>query len=143
MSKYISDFADLELITRAKDETDVIILPHIGASTSQAEENCAVMAAEQIQDYLLNGNIRNSVNFPELVEPRVSNNRLTISNKNQAGLIGKFTTVLAENRLNIVDMVNKSRGDIAYNVIDLENKPSNDILEQLQSLEDVITVREV
>ena len=143
LSKYISDFADLDLITRAKDESDVIILPHIGASTSQAEENCAVMAAEQIQDYLLNGNIKNSVNFPELVEPRVSDNRLTISNKNQAGLIGKFTTVLAENRLNIVDMVNKSRGDIAYNVIDLENKPSNDILEQLQSLEDVITVREV
>ena len=101
------------------------------------------MAAEQIEDYLLNGNIKNSVNFPDLLEPRVSEYRLTISNKNQAGLIGKFTTVLAENKLNIVDMVNKSRGDIAHNVIDLESKPSNDIFEQLQSLEDVIKVREV
>ncbi len=143
LSKYITDFADLDLISRAKTKYDVIILPHIGASTSQAEENCSVMAAEQLDDFLNNGNIRNSVNFPELIEPRLSDFRITISNKNHPGMIGKITTVLAENKLNIIDMVNKSRGDLAYNVIDLETKPSEKVLGELSSLEDVISVREV
>ena len=143
ISKYITDFADLELISRAKTFSDVIILPHIGASTSQAEENCSVMAAEQLDDFLNNGNIKNSVNFPELIEPRPSEFRITLSNKNHSGMIGKITTVLAENKLNIIDMVNKSRGEIAYNVIDLETKPPEKVLEELSSLDDVIHVREV
>ena len=143
LSKYITDFADLDLISRAKTSEDVIILPHIGASTSQAEENCSVMAAEQLDDFLNNGNIKNSVNFPELVEPRPSEYRITLSNKNHPGMIGKITTVLADNKLNIIDMVNKSRGDIAYNVIDLETKPPERVLVDLSSLDDVISVREV
>ena len=143
LSKYITDFADLELISRAKTFSDVIILPHIGASTSQAEENCSVMAAEQLDDFLSNGNIKNSVNFPELIEPRPSEFRITLSNKNHSGMIGKITTVLAENKLNIIDMVNKSRGEIAYNVIDLETKPPEKVLDELSSLDDVIYVREV
>ena len=143
LSKYITDFADLELISRAKTFSDVIILPHIGASTSQAEENCSVMAAEQLDDFLSNGNIKNSVNFPELIEPRPSEFRITLSNKNHPGMIGKITTVLAENKLNIIDMVNKSRGEIAYNVIDLETKPPKKVLDELSSLDDVIYVREV
>ena len=143
LSKYITDFADLELISRAKTFSDVIILPHIGASTSQAEENCSVMAAEQLDDFLSNGNIKNSVNFPELIEPRPSEFRITLSNKNHPGMIGKITTVLADNKLNIIDMVNKSRGEIAYNVIDLETKPPEKVLEELSSLDDVIYVREV
>ena len=143
LSKYITDFADLELISRAKTFSDVIILPHIGASTSQAEENCSVMAAEQLDDFLSNGNIKNSVNFPELIEPRPSEFRITLSNKNHPGMIGKITTVLAENKLNIIDMVNKSRGEIAYNVIDLETKPPEKVLDELSSLDDVIYVREV
>ncbi len=143
LSKYITDFADLELISRAKTANDVIILPHIGASTSQAEENCSVMAAEQLDDFLNNGNIKNSVNFPELIEPRPSEFRITLSNKNHPGMIGKITTVLAENKLNIIDMVNKSRGDIAYNVIDLETKPPEKVLLELSALDDVISVREV
>ena len=143
ISKYITDFADLELISRAKTFSDVIILPHIGASTSQAEENCSVMAAEQLDDFLSNGNIKNSVNFPELIEPRPSEFRITLSNKNHPGMIGKITTVLAENKLNIIDMVNKSRGEIAYNVIDLETKPPEKVLDELSSLDDVIYVREV
>ena len=143
ISKYITDFADLELISRAKTFSDVIILPHIGASTSQAEENCSVMAAEQLDDFLSNGNIKNSVNFPELIEPRPSEFRITLSNKNHPGMIGKITTVLADNKLNIIDMVNKSRGEIAYNVIDLETKPPEKVLEELSSLDDVIYVREV
>ena len=143
LSKYITDFADLDLISRAKTANDVIILPHIGASTSQAEENCSVMAAEQLDDFLNNGNIKNSVNFPELIEPRPSEFRITLSNKNHPGMIGKITTVLADNKLNIIDMVNKSRGDIAYNVIDLETKPSEKVLVELSALDDVISVREV
>ncbi len=143
LSKYITDFADLDLISRAKTANDVIILPHIGASTSQAEENCSVMAAEQLDDFLNNGNIKNSVNFPELIEPRPSEFRITLSNKNHPGMIGKITTVLADNKLNIIDMVNKSRGDIAYNVIDLETKPPEKVLVELSTLDDVISVREV
>ena len=143
LSKYITDFADLELISRAKTANDVIILPHIGASTSQAEENCSVMAAEQLDDFLNNGNIKNSVNFPELIEPRPSEFRITLSNKNHPGMIGKITTVLADNKLNIIDMVNKSRGYIAYNVIDLETKPPEKVLLELSALDDVISVREV
>ena len=143
LSKYITDFADLDLISRAKIANDVIILPHIGASTSQAEENCSVMAAEQLDDFLSNGNIKNSVNFPELIEPRPSKFRITLSNKNHPGMIGKITTVLADNKLNIIDMVNKSRGDIAYNVIDLETKPPEKVLLELSALDDVISVREV
>ena len=143
LSKYITDFADLDLISRAKIANDVIILPHIGASTSQAEENCSVMAAEQLDDFLRNGNIKNSVNFPELIEPRPSEFRITLSNKNHPGMIGKITTVLADNKLNIIDMVNKSRGDIAYNVIDLETKPPEKVLVELSALDDVISVREV
>ena len=143
LSKYITDFADLDLISRAKTSNDVIILPHIGASTSQAEENCSVMAAEQLDDFLNNGNIRNSVNFPELIEPRPSEFRITLSNKNHPGMIGKITTVLADNKLNIIDMVNKSRGDIAYNVIDIETKPPEKVLVELSALDDVISVREV
>ena len=143
LSKYITDFADLDLISRAKIANDVIILPHIGASTSQAEENCSVMAAEQLDDFLNNGNIKNSVNFPELIEPRPSEFRITLSNKNHPGMIGKITTVLADNKLNTIDMVNKSRGDIAYNVIDLETKPPEKVLVELSALDDVISVREV
>ena len=143
LSKYITDFADLDLISRAKTANDVIILPHIGASTSQAEENCSVMAAEQLDDFLNNGNIKNSVNFPELIETRPSQFRITLSNKNHPGMIGKITTVLADNKLNIIDMVNKSRGDIAYNVIDLETKPPEKVLVELTALDDVISVREV
>ena len=143
LSKYITDFADLDLISRTKTSNDVIILPHIGASTSQAEENCSVMAAEQLDDFLNNGNIKNSVNFPELIEPRPSEFRITLSNKNHPGMIGKITTVLADNKLNIIDMVNKSRGDIAYNVIDIETKPPEKVLVELSALDDVISVREV
>ena len=138
---YVTDFADLDLIERAKTMGDVIILPHIGASTRQAEENCSVMAAEQLKDFLENGNITNSVNFPELIEPRKSKFRITLSNNNIAGMIGQITTILAENDLNILNMINKSKGKIAYNVIDTDSEPSNAVEEGLKKLEGVINVR--
>ena len=143
LGSYVTDFADLELIKRAKEVGDVIILPHIGASTRQAEENCSVMAADQIKDFLENGNIKNSVNFPELIEERQSDFRLTLSNRNVAGMIGQITTILAENNINIVELINKSRDEIAYNVIDLEKKPSEKVIADLEALENVINVREV
>ena len=138
---YVTDFADLDLIDRAKSHGDVIILPHIGASTRQAEENCSLMAAEQLIDFLENGNIKNSVNFPELIEPRRSKFRITLSNNNIAGMIGQMTTILAENNLNILNMVNKSKGEIAYNVIDVDSEPSKNVIEGLSELDGVITVR--
>ena len=138
---YVTDFADLALIERAKTMGDVIILPHIGASTRQAEENCSIMAAEQLKDFLENGNITNSVNFPELIEPRKSKFRITLSNNNIAGMIGQITTILAENDLNILNMINKSKGEIAYNVIDTDSEPSNAVEEGLKKLEGVINVR--
>ena len=138
---YVTDFADLDLIKRAKTMGDVIILPHIGASTRQAEENCSIMAAEQLKDFLENGNITNSVNFPELIEPRKSKFRITLSNNNIAGMIGQITTILAENGLNILNMINKSKGKIAYNVIDTDSEPSNAVEEGLKKLEGVINVR--
>ena len=140
---YVTDFADLDLIKRAKTKGDVIILPHIGASTRQAEENCSIMAAEQLKDFLENGNIINSVNFPELVEPRKSKFRITLSNNNIAGMIGQITTILAENNLNILNMINKSKGEIAYNVIDTDSEPSNAVEEGLKKLEGVINVRTI
>ena len=138
---YVTDFADLDLIERAKTMGDVIILPHIGASTRQAEENCSIMAAEQLKDFLENGNITNSVNFPNLIEPRKSKFRITLSNNNIAGMIGQITTILAENNLNILNMINKSKGEIAYNVIDTDSEPSNAVEEGLKKLEGVINVR--
>ena len=143
LGTYVTDFADLTLIERAKKFGDVIILPHIGASTKQAEENCSVMAADQLKDYLENGNIKNSVNFPELIEERQSDFRLTLSNKNVAGMIGQITTILAENNINIVEMINKSRDEIAYNVIDLESEPSKKVISDLKALENVINVRAI
>ena len=143
LGAYVTDFADLILIERAKKFGDVIILPHIGASTKQAEENCSVMAADQLKDYLENGNIKNSVNFPELIEERQSDFRLTLSNKNVAGMIGQITTILAENNINIVEMINKSRDEIAYNVIDLESEPSKKVIADLEALENVINVRAI
>ena len=139
----VTDFADLDLIKRAKEVGDVIILPHIGASTRQAEENCSVMAADQLKDFLENGNIKNSVNFPELIEERQSDFRLTLSNRNVAGMIGQITTILAENNINIIELINKSREEIAYNVIDLETKPSDKVIEDLEALENVINVRAI
>ena len=143
LGAYVTDFADLTLIERAKKFGDVIILPHIGASTRQAEENCSVMAADQLKDYLENGNIKNSVNFPELIEERQSDFRLTLSNKNVAGMIGQITTILAKNNINIVEMINKSRDEIAYNVIDLESEPSKKVITDLEALENVINVRAI
>ena len=141
LSTYVTDFPTPELIKRANTEGDVILLPHIGASTLQAEENCAVMAVDQLKDFLENGNIQNSVNFPQVYLPRTTEKRITISNKNIPAMIGKIATEIGNLDLNIADMTNVSRGNIAYNIIDIENEVDEESLKKLRKIEDVISVR--
>ena len=141
LKNFITDFPTPELIMRANENKDVILLPHIGASTSQAEENCAVMAVNQLVDFLETGNIKNSVNFPNVQLPRSTVNRITVTNKNVPAMIGQITTSLGELELNIADMTNVSRGDIAYNIIDLENEVKESAIEELRKIENVLNVR--
>jgi len=138
VSCYVTDFPEAELL----GVKGIIPIPHLGASTKESEENCAVMAVEQIKDFLENGNIKNSVNFPRCELPRTTNTpRITIANKNIPNMIGEITGVLAKNNINIIDMINKSRGDIAYNIIDVENSLPQEAIESLNGIEGVIKVR--
>lgn len=139
LGKYICDFPEPILLNRS----DVYAMPHIGASTEEAEENCAIMAADQLVDYLENGNIKNSVNFPAVSMDRSAaiGARITFSNENVSGVLGHVLSVLADHKVNVVDMVNKSRGDVAYNIIDVEQSPSSAVTEALAKVEHVIAVR--
>ena len=141
LTNFITDFPTPELIKRANKQGDVILLPHIGASTSQAEESCAVMAVQQLADFLQNGNINNSVNFPNVYLPRSTKSRIAITNKNVPSMIGQIATTLGELGLNIADMTNVSRGDLAYNLIDIENSVNKIALDKLSSIENIINVR--
>ena len=138
---FITDFPTPTLIKRANKDRDVILLPHIGASTSQAEENCAVMAVEQITDFFQTGNINNSVNFPNVNLSRSTKYRIAITNKNVPAMIGQIATSLGELGLNIADMTNVSRGNVAYNLIDIENEVKEEALTKLSLIENVINVR--
>jgi len=137
VSCYVTDFPDEEVIKTDK----VIAIPHLGASTEESEENCAIMAAMQLMDFLENGNIKNSVNFPESSMERSGKQRLTIANKNTPGMIEKITHLLSESNLNISDMINKSKGNIAYNIIDLDCEVKDDLMKKIQSIEGIISVR--
>ena len=141
LRNFITDFPTPELIKRANEKKDVILLPHIGASTAQAEENCAVMAVNQLTEFLQTGNIINSVNFPDVRLNRTTDYRISIINKNVPAMIGQIATELGELKLNIAEMTNVSKGDIAYNLIDIENEVSEKSINKLQSIENVIDVR--
>jgi D-3-phosphoglycerate dehydrogenase len=141
LTNFVTDFPTPELIKRANKQGDVILLPHIGASTSQAEESCAVTAVQQLTDFLQTGNIINSVNFPSINLPRTTKNRIAITNKNVPAMIGQIATTLGELELNIADMTNVSRGDLAYNLIDIENSVNKRALNKLSSIENIINVR--
>ena len=134
---YISDFPMPELLGRK----DVLLMPHIGASTAEAEENCAVMAANQLMDFIENGNIENSVNFPPTKMARNGGARLTFCNSNVPKVLGSVLSILAEFELNVVDMVNKSRNEVAYNIIDVEGEISPKIVEQIQQVDGVMRIR--
>ena len=140
LGRYVCDFPRHELMGR----DDVIAMPHIGASTREAEENCAIMAADQLIDFLENGHIRNSVNFPALTLDRAEGaargTRLAISNLNVPKMLGQILAVLANQNINVLDMINKSRENIAYNLIDLESEPSADSLAAIAAIDNVIKV---
>ncbi|MDG2394832.1 phosphoglycerate dehydrogenase [Candidatus Thioglobus sp.] len=134
---YVTDFP----IDDKKDHERVIALPHLGASTAEAEDNCAIMVANQIKDYLENGNILNSVNFPEAKMPRAGKERLAITHKNIPNMVGQISTAVADAGANIVDMLNKSRDEVAYTLIDLESEISDTVIDNLKQIEGVLTVR--
>lgn len=134
---YIADFPTPALIGR----DDVILTPHIGASTDEAEDNCAIMAAEQLRDFLENGNIRNSVNFPTLQLERISGCRLAVTNNNVPRILNSVLTLLAEQNINVIDMLNKSRDQVAYNLIDIDTTPPDELLGAMRGLEGVTSVR--
>ncbi len=137
IGRYIADFPAPGLIGR----DDVVLMPHIGASTDEAEENCAVMAADQLRDFLENGNIKNSVNFPALALERTGGTRIAISNSNVPKILGHVLSALADADLNVIDMLNKSRDDVAYNLIDVAAAPTDAVIDRIRAIEGVINVR--
>ena len=138
ISQYISDFPTPGLIGKP----GVISTPHLGASTDEAEQNCAVMVADQIRDFLENGNIRNSVNFPTLNLERTQGcYRIAFANNNVPRILGSVLSILADRDINVVDMLNKSRDEVAYNIIDIETKPTDDLIDEILAIDGVVKVR--
>ena len=131
----------LPLLLPSACMAEVVALPHLGASTGEAEENCAVMVADTLRDFLENGNVRNSVNFPEAVLPRVGEHRVAIANDNVPNMVGQISTCLADASLNIADLLNKSRGDVAYTLIDTEGPVTPDVLAKLRAIPGVLSAR--
>ncbi|MDH5559222.1 MAG: phosphoglycerate dehydrogenase [Deltaproteobacteria bacterium] len=137
LSRFISDFPTPNLMGRE----DTIFMPHIGASTQEAEENCAIMASKQLIDFLENGNIVNSVNFPQLYLERLSQHRIVFANKNIPNMLGQVLPILAESNLNVLDMLNKSRGEIAYSVIDVESSIPKETIDKIKGIEGILSAR--
>lgn len=137
LGSYICDFPT----NASKDHPKVVSLPHLGASTEEAEENCAIMVADTLKDFLENGNVRNSVNFPEAVLPRTMGaTRVGIANENVPNMVGQISTALAAANLNIADLLNKSRGGIAYTLIDVEGQVPATLVDQLKAIPGVLKV---
>ena len=134
---HITDFPTPAMLGRE----DCLLLPHLGASTAEAEENCSVMAANQLMDFLENGNIMNSVNFPQTRMARDSGFRITFANENVPRVLGSVLSILADHDINVIDMVNKSLNEMAYNIIDVETEPTSEIMEAIGSVEGVKQLR--
>jgi D-3-phosphoglycerate dehydrogenase / 2-oxoglutarate reductase len=134
---YVCDFPTPRLMAHPR----VVALPHLGASTREAEENCAVIVAEQLREYLENGNVRNSVNLPEVYLPRAGDLRVTVVNRNMPDMVGQMSHILGKAGLNIVHMVNESRGTIAYSVMDVEGEITEDAARELNAIDGVLRVR--
>ncbi len=137
LAHYVTDFPTRELMGNDR----VIGLPHLGASTREAESNCAVMVADNLRNYLEHGVIRHSVNFPEVDMPRSDAARLTLANANVPNMVGQISTVLADAGLNIEDLLNKSRGDLAYTIVDLNGEVDQTTVERLRTIDGVLSVR--
>ena len=134
---YVCDFPT----QRMKSHLNVIALPHLGASTLEAEDNCAVMVVDQVSEFLDNGNISNSVNFPNVHMPREASHRLAVASANIPNMVGQISTAMADAGINIHNMVNKSRGDIAYTMLDLDSPAADSSLEKIRAITGVMTVR--
>jgi D-3-phosphoglycerate dehydrogenase len=135
---YVCDFPNNAL----KGHSRVVTLPHLGASTGEAEDNCAIMAADQLREFLEHGNVRNSVNYPEAVLPRLpGTTRLSIANRNVPNMVGQISTALAMHRINIADLLNKSRGEYAYTLIDADGALGAEVLAELRAIEGVLAAR--
>jgi D-3-phosphoglycerate dehydrogenase / 2-oxoglutarate reductase len=137
LSRYVCDFPNPQLAHQPK----VILLPHLGASTREAEENCAVMVAEQVRDYLLDGTIRNSVNFPDVILPRESRFRVAIANANVPNMVGGISHEMAAASLNIATMTNKSRKDLAYTLVDVDSEVPDSVIKAIGAIDGVLMVR--
>ncbi|MGH8553048.1 MAG: NAD(P)-dependent oxidoreductase, partial [Methylococcales bacterium] len=137
LAAYVCDFPNRRLLSHAK----VIALPHLGASTVEAEDNCAIMVVDQIKDFLENGNIRNAVNFPDIALPRIEGYRIVVSNENIPHMVSRISTYLADDELNIIDLINKSQGDVAFTMIDVDSEVPQKTLNQIQSIEGVLSAR--
>lgn len=134
---YVIDFPTGQLLRHPK----VLSFPHLGASTDEAEENCAVMVADSVRDFLEDGTVRNSVNFPEAIMPRNGDSRITIANANVPNMVGQISTILANAGLNIHDLLNKSRGDIAYTIIDLDGQIAEQTIAAIRAIKGVLSLR--
>jgi len=134
---YVCDFPSNLL----KNHERVVTLPHLGASTAEAEDNCAIMVADQVRDFLENGNIRHSVNFPDVASPRESAHRLVIANANVPNMLGQISETLGAAKLNIHDMVNRSRGDYAYTIVDLDSPVNEAVRQKVAGIGGVLMVR--
>jgi D-3-phosphoglycerate dehydrogenase len=137
VAAYVTDFPTEEVL----NVKGVVAIPHLGASTEESEDNCAVMAADELSDYIANGNIRNSVNFPAVTMPRTGDARICVLHKNIPAMLSSITGVCSEQGLNIENMTNKSRGEVAYTLLDLTGAPEADSLDKLKAIDGVIRVR--
>jgi D-3-phosphoglycerate dehydrogenase len=137
LSKYVCDFPDPQLAGQG----GVILLPHLGASTQEAEENCAVMVVDQVRDYLLDGTIQNSVNFPDVILPRESRFRVAIANANVPNMVGGISHEMAVAGLNIATMTNKSRRDLAYTLVDVDSEVPDSVIKAISAIDGVLMVR--
>jgi D-3-phosphoglycerate dehydrogenase len=137
ISKYVTDFPTNEL----KRYDSVIGLPHLGASTVEAEKNCSTMVSSQARDFIVNGNVKNSVNFPNCYLERSGAYRITIINKNVPNMVGQITKLIAESNLNIVEMVNKSAKEYAYTIVDVDGTPSDELVQNVQNIQGIIKLR--
>ena len=137
VAAYVTDFPTEEVL----NVPGVVAIPHLGASTEESEDNCAVMAALQLSDYITNGNIKNSVNFPAISMPRSTDYRLCILHKNLPSMLAKFTTLCSEQGINIENMTSKARGDVAFTMLDVNDKPADASLDALKALDSVFRVR--
>ena len=136
VAKYVTDFPDASLL----DVENIVAIPHLGASTPESEDNCAVMACQQLRDYLENGNIVNSVNYPNCSMPRESDVRVCVLHKNVPNVISSITSIVAELGINIANMISKNKGDYAYTILDIDTKNDN-IKDAIEKMDDVVRVR--